>query len=72
MGKRIEWEQVVELADKIREQGLSLAEGAKQFGMPVWRLYELNRRKKCTPATGRGEDGDQASAVSAEVELVSP
>lgn len=46
MDKRINWDQVAELADKIREQGLSLVEGAKLFGIPVWRLYELNRRKK--------------------------
>lgn len=46
MGKKIDWEQVTELTDKIKEQGLSLAEGARQFGMPVRRLYELSRRKK--------------------------
>lgn len=60
MAKQIEWEKVAELADKIREQGLSLAEGAKQFGMPVWRLYELSRRKKHVPDNGR-EDGGQSS-----------
>ncbi len=36
MGKKIDWEQVTELTDKIKEQGLSLAEGqgssACQFG----------------------------------------
>ena len=46
MGKQIDWEQVCELADKIKEQGLSLAEGAKEFGIPVRRLYELSRRQK--------------------------
>ena len=46
MGKRIDWEKVGELAEKIKEQGLSLAEGAKEFGIPVRRLYELNRPKK--------------------------
>jgi transposase InsO family protein len=46
MGKRIDWEKVRELAEKIREQGLSLAEGAKEFGIPVRRFYELNWRQK--------------------------
>lgn len=46
MGKRIDWEKVGELAEKIREQGLSLTEGAKEFDIPVRRLYELNRRQK--------------------------
>lgn len=68
MAKQIEWEKVAELADKIREQGLSLAEGAKQFGIPVWRLYDLSRRKKTTPDNGSGEGGGQASTGSAEAE----
>lgn len=71
MAKQIEWEKVAELADKIREQGLSLAAGAKQFGMPVWRLYELSRRKKHTPDSGGGEGGGEASTGSAETELPS-
>jgi transposase InsO family protein len=52
MGKQVDWEQVTELADKIKEQGLSLAEGARQFGMPVRRLYELSRRNK---QNGKGD-----------------
>jgi len=46
MGKRINWEKVGELVEKIREQGLSLVDGAKAFGIPVRRLYEYNRRQK--------------------------
>jgi transposase InsO family protein len=46
MGKRINWEQVSEIAEKIKAQGLSLAEGARQFGIPVRRLYEISRRNK--------------------------
>jgi len=68
MAKQIEWDQVAELAAKIKEQGLSLAEGAKQFGMPVWRLYELNRRKKQTPANVSGEGDGEVSTGSAESE----
>jgi len=70
MAKQIEWEKVAELADKIREQGLSLAEGAKQFGIPVWRLYELSRRKKHTPDSGSGEGGGETSIGRAETELL--
>jgi len=67
MGKRIEWEKLAELAEKIREQGLSLSEGAKQFGMPVWRLYELNKRKKQLSASVNGQaGGGQAVLVSPE------
>ena len=66
MGKRIEWEKLAELAEKIREQGLSLAEGAKQFGMPVWQLYELNKRKKRLSASVNGQAG------GGQVVLVSP
>lgn len=46
MGKRIDWNKVDELAETIKGQGLSLAEGAKEFGLPVRRLYELSRHKK--------------------------
>ena len=67
MGKQIEWDKVAELADKIREQGLSLAEGAKQFGMPVWRLYDLSRRRKHVPDSAN-EDGCQEMAGSVEAE----
>jgi transposase InsO family protein len=62
MDKRINWDQVAELAEKIREQGLSLVEGAKMFGIPVWRLYELSRRKE---DTGKG-DSENNSPDSTE------
>jgi len=59
MGKQIDWDKVSELSDKIREQGLSLAEGAKLFGIPVWRLYELSRRKERSPESNDGGDSVQ-------------
>ncbi|HDM78203.1 MAG TPA: transposase [Deltaproteobacteria bacterium] len=46
MGKRIDWDRVKELVDTIKGQGLKLSEGAEKFGIPVWQLYELNRRHK--------------------------
>ena len=33
MGKRINWDKISEMAEKIHAQGLSLAQGAKEFGM---------------------------------------
>lgn len=70
MGKQIEWDKVAELADKIREQGLSLAEGAKQFGMPVWRLYGLSRRKKLGPDSANEVDCQEPTG-SVEAEPIS-
>lgn len=72
MEKQIDWDKVAELADKIREQGLSLAEGARQFGLPVRRLYELSRRKKRSSESRSGEDSGQASTGCAEADHLSP
>lgn len=76
MGKQINWDKVEKLAQTIKEQGLSLAEGALMFGTPVWQLYELNRRKKrategkCpepeTPVTDVKEGEEQGSAPHGE------
>ena len=41
MGKRIDWEKVGQLVGKIKEQGLSVAEGARQFGIPVRQLIRI-------------------------------
>jgi len=68
MSKQVDWEKIAELADKIREQGLSLAEGARQFGMPVSRLYELSRREKHDPDSGSGEDDYQETTGNEEAE----
>lgn len=46
MGKRRDWEQVGELISKIKEQGLSLKEGAHRAGLSPWILYDYNRRLK--------------------------
>jgi transposase InsO family protein/transposase-like protein len=64
MGKRIDWEQVDELVEKIKEQGLSLAEGARQFDIPIRRLYEFNRRQKQTG--GKSGPGPEVSVGQAE------
>ncbi len=44
MAKEHDWKKVGEVVDKIRELGLSYKEGAKQFGVKPWRLYDYNRK----------------------------
>ena len=63
MGKHVDWDKIAELADKIREQGLSLADGAKEFGIPVRRLYQLSRRRH-KPIAG-SVDGRRKAAAEA-------
>ena len=67
MGKRIDWEQVDELVEKIKEKGLSLAEGARQFDIPIRRLYEFNRRQKQTGGkSGPGPEASDGQAKKAD------
>ncbi|MBW2689870.1 MAG: transposase [Deltaproteobacteria bacterium] len=63
MGKRINWEQVSEIAEKIKAQGLSLAEGAGEFGIPVRRLYEISRRNKKAGDAGNLESEETVGAA---------
>ncbi len=46
MGNRINWDEVSEFEEMIKGQGLKLAEGSRKFGIPLWQLYALSRRKK--------------------------
>ena len=46
MGNRINWDEVSEFEEMIKGQGLKLAEGSRKFGVPLWQLYALSRRKK--------------------------
>lgn len=67
MGKRIDWNKVDELAETIKGQGLSLAEGAKEFGIPVRRLYELSRpKKKVADSSGSEAATDEGAMREAE------
>jgi len=43
MGKRREWDKIGEVVEKIKELGLNLKEGAKQFNIKVADIYEYNR-----------------------------
>jgi transposase InsO family protein len=64
MGKRIDWEKVGQLVGKIKEQGLSVAEGARQFGIPVRQLYEFNRRQK----QAAGKNGPELEVSVGQIE----
>lgn len=46
MAKRRNWEEVGEIIKKIAELGLSYKQGACQFGIKPWVLYDYNRRQK--------------------------
>jgi len=46
MGKRRDWVKIGEVVAKIRELGLSFAEGARQFGMNADDIYDYNYREK--------------------------
>lgn len=58
MGQNIDWEKIGELVGKIKEKGLSLADGAKQFGIPAWYLYDYNRRQ----SRGRGGSHEERAS----------
>lgn len=64
MEKRINWEKVGELAAKIKEQNLSLAEGARLFDIPVRRLYEFNRRQQ----QAAGKNGPKPEVSVGQIE----
>ncbi len=49
VGKRRDWVKIGEVVAKIRDLGLTFAEGAKQFEMKVRGLYEYKRRENLAP-----------------------
>ena len=59
MGNRINWDEVSEFEEMIKGQGLKLAEGSRKFGVPLWQLYALSRRKK----NGGGPKGSKESTI---------
>jgi len=64
MRQPIDWDQVAELAETIKEQGLSFWEGAKQFGIPVWRLYELSRLQRSAGIGAGVAEGEEVLPVA--------
>lgn len=58
MVKRRNWDEVREIIEKIKELGLSYKEGAGQFGIEPWVLYEYNRRRK---GGGNGNAAERGS-----------
>lgn len=44
MGQAIDWKRVGGVVRQIRDLKMTYSEGAKHFGIEVWKLYEYNRR----------------------------
>ena len=61
MAKRRTWDEVGEIVGKIKELGLSYKEGAHEFGINPWVLYEYNRRQQSV----RGKKDSDESSVRA-------
>jgi transposase InsO family protein len=68
MGENIDWNQVAELAEKIKEQGLSFRQGARQYGIPLRRLYELSRMQRASAPGNDAEAGTEKQLAEAGVE----
>lgn len=56
MAKRRDWSKVAEVIAKIRQLGLSYAEGARRFGIKPQDLYQYNWLQKGRRQIGKGED----------------
>jgi transposase InsO family protein len=55
MGKRRDWSRIGEVAEKIRELGLTYKEGSERFGVKVRDLYCYNGRMKQKGREGNGK-----------------
>jgi transposase InsO family protein len=56
MGRKVDWDKIGEVVDKIKEHSLSFREGARQFGINERTIYDYNFRiKKKGEADKRGE-----------------
>jgi len=69
MSTQINWDKVEEVAAKIKAQGLSLAAGAKEFGIPVRQLYELSRRRRRGDELCSNEERVEDTGQSVEEEV---
>lgn len=67
MGKHYDREQLEEIVSKIKEKGLSYVDGAREFDIPVRRLYEYNRRKNRAAGRTDNDSGDEETSSSAEL-----
>ena len=65
MGKRRDWSRIGEVAEKIRELGLTYKEGSERFGVKVRDLYCYNGRMKREGAEGNGK-GKETEASARE------
>jgi transposase InsO family protein len=68
MAGKQDWKKIGEIVAKVRELGLSYKEGAKQFGVKPWLLYEHNRRNGKNN-TSEASNGTKAEAAAASATL---
>jgi len=69
MGRKVDWNKIGEIVQKIKEHKLSYKEGAEQFGIKIRTIYEYNKRIK-GKETGIGDNGSgQDEAASGAVEI---
>lgn len=61
---RRDWGKIGEMMDVIRSRGMTLAEGAKEFGVKVALLYEYNRLRKVRGCVSSGVEGGQSEAFA--------
>jgi len=64
MGKRRSWDELREVVDKIDELGLSIKDGAREYGVKVRDIYEYNRRARKEKAVeDQGKGGQEWSSL---------
>jgi transposase InsO family protein len=68
MGKRRDWSRIGEVAEKIRELGLTYKEGSERFGVNVRDLYCYNGRMRRERAEGNGKGKETEASAREESE----
>jgi len=71
MGKRRDWDELREVVDKINELGMTIKNGAKEYGVKARDIYEYNRRVrkgKTVEAQGKGSH-EGSSGQETEISL---
>jgi len=72
MATKHDWKKVGEIAEKVRELGLSYKDGPKRFGLKPWVLYDYNRKSngeaeapaKAEPGKDKASESTAASPVA--------
>lgn len=61
MGKKVDWNKIKEVVEKIKEHNLSIREGAREFGIKARTIYEYNQHLKRKEEKGVNLSGDQVT-----------